>query len=598
MKLYWNNLILPLTDKTSIIPQLLFGIFTNDRIIMPLTGQQTANFFVHGTQMGLTETQRTALASQGLSVLDDFADFGKDELEQALKNMRTSIPGIPAVPAVPAIMHATTPGRILTPAILAVPAVPGIPPIIMPAKSTHRLEIASIAWHYYTDTSRSITSTNMHYNNILKNFYLEWKAISSMSKDSSQDVPCITKTNPPLRWTDTFMDYCLNTYGVRKAPLAYIIRDNVEVPYETRPALDTTTTIDPLLDGCAYGISGSVMNDLIARLSHTHPLYKTDNAKVYSALEEATRSTAYSSTVKAFSRRRDGRAAWKALVSSHAGADKWELLQKENTKWLLNTKWNGRVYSLEKFCNQHRSRFVNLEEAQNHVDFQLPTEHTRVGYLLDNIENADADLRAAIANIRQNVNNTRTGFESAIAVLLPVDPYLKQRKTFPKGNSTTGANVSSALSSAKSDQSNAGIGKTGVDLRFHTEPEYVKLNPAQKEELYQWRSSQNGKKFSSDERKKRKSTGRPTAPSGSSEKTLKSAIKSALAQEKKKQKQQSDDVLEMAQIIAEAGKTALPSALKVNSSSTTAVTDAHKVAALKLMQIKKRASATSSDIEK
>jgi hypothetical protein len=553
---------------------------------MPLTATQTGNFFTHGTQMGLTADQRTALAGQGLATLDDFVDFGKDELTQALRNMRTAIPGTAAVPAVldPATNAVVTP---------AVDAVPGTPPIVMPAKSAQRLNVASIAWHYYTDTSRSVTSTNMHYNNILKDFYLEWKAITSMATATPQDVPCITKNNPPLRWTDTFNDYCLNTFGVRQTPLAYVIRDNVDVVPETRPALDTTTTIDPLLDGCAYGNGGSVLNDLIARLSHDHPLYKTDNAKVYSLLEEATRGTAYSSTVKAFTRRRDGRAAWKALKSSHAGSDKWELLQKENTKWLLNTKWNGRVYSLEKFCNQHRSRFVNLEEAQNHVDFQLPTEHTRVGYLLDNIENADADLRAAIANIRQNVNDTRTNFESAIAVLLPVDPYLKQRRNVPKPT-IPGANISGASIMDKPDTFSAGTGKTGVNLRFHTDSEYAQLSAGQKDELYKWRSSQQGKKFTSEEMKKRKATG--YLGKNPNNRNLKSAIKSVLSQEKKKQKQKSDDMAEMAQIIADAGKpAATPAPSKSNASSTTAVTEAHRVAALKLMKIKQRAAPSKSE---
>ena len=95
------------------------------------------------------------------------------------------------------------------------------------------------------------------------------------------------------------MDYCLNTFGVRQTPLAYVLRDTVTVFPETVLAGDTSPT-DTLLDGCAYGLGGSVLNDLISRMSHTHPLFKTDNAKVYSALEEATRSTAYSSTVKTF----------------------------------------------------------------------------------------------------------------------------------------------------------------------------------------------------------------------------------------------------------------------------------------------------------
>ena len=46
--------------------------------------------------------------------------------------------------------------------------------------------------------------------------------------------------------------------------------------------------------------------------------------------------------------------------------------------------------------------------------------------LIDNIENSDAALQAAIANIRQNTNGMRDDFEKAAAVLLPVDPYIKK----------------------------------------------------------------------------------------------------------------------------------------------------------------------------
>ena len=38
------------------------------------------------------------------------------------------------------------------------------------------------------------------------------------------------------------------------------------------------------------------------------------------------------------SRGRNGRAAWEALISSHAGPDKWEKMQKDKNKFLMNTK--------------------------------------------------------------------------------------------------------------------------------------------------------------------------------------------------------------------------------------------------------------------
>ena len=542
----------------------------------------TKNFFCSSVQMDLSDEQRAALAAQGLADIGDFFDFGKDELDQAIKNMRTSIPAIPAVAEV-----LDSNNNVVT---AAVPAVPPVLPIIMPAKSTHRLEVASIAWHYYTDTSRAITTTNMHYTNVLQGFYTEWKAIVSMAKETPPDVPCITKNNPPLKWTDTFLDYCNNTFGVRKAPLAYVIRENVEVLPETRPIGDLTTKIDPLLTGKAHGDSGSVLEDLKLRLSHSHPLFKTDNAKVFSALEEATRNTVYSSTVRAFARRRDGRGAWKAIVSNHAGSDKWELLQKENMKWLLNTKWTGRNYSLEKFCNQHRTRFVNLEEAQNHVDFQLPTEHTRVGYLIDNLDNSDPDLRAAIANIRQNVHDTRSDFEAAVGVLLPVDPYKTSRR---QAGSNNGANTTANISytGAAAARPNDGIGKSGVHFRFHTGPEYQKLNKEQRSELHQWRETAQGKKFSNDERKKRKSAA--AAKGDTNKAAIKSAVKDALERERKRQKQSADDIETAAKLIADVSiATGKPA--QTAPSAVSAVTAEHKAVALKLINtIKDRSQASN-----
>jgi hypothetical protein len=156
-----------------------------------------------------------------LTVVDDFVDFGKDELDQALCNIRTAIPGIPAIAEI-----VDNDGNIIQEAISAIPDTLHI---IMPAKSAQCLMVSSIAWYYYTNTSQSVTNVNMHYNNVLKNFHIEWKAISLMAEAPSPDVPCITKTNPPLHWTDTFCDYCLNTFGVRKTPLAYVICDNVQV---------------------------------------------------------------------------------------------------------------------------------------------------------------------------------------------------------------------------------------------------------------------------------------------------------------------------------------------------------------------------------
>ena len=76
----------------------------------------------------------------------------------------------------------------------------------------------------------------------------------------------------------------------------------------------------------------------------------------------------------------------------------------------MQTKWNGRVYSLEKFFGLQHNWFVQFQEAADHINFQFPTEHSKVGFLIDNMSNSDLDLRAAIASVRINTNNMRDKF--------------------------------------------------------------------------------------------------------------------------------------------------------------------------------------------
>ena len=439
------------------------------------TGAQNTSFFENGPQMALTTAQKDRLALEGLATVDDFADFKEDQIDQAIKNMRTSIPGIPEVPQV-----TDNNGNVTT---VGVPAVPPVLPVLISAKCALRLKIASLAYHYYISIERTPTPANMNYTNVLRGFYVEYEALLTLEKETKGDVPILHKNSSPLKWIESFKDYLYRTYGVRSAPLMYVIRENDQVQPEAE---------DPLPAGSPFGASGSVVDELINRLTHVDPLFKSDNAMVYSLLEEATRGSVYAPTIKPFARRKDGRSAWLSMVSSHAGEDKWEQLQKDKHRFLMNTKWNGRNYSLEKFTGLHRSSFVQLQEASAHMSFQLPNEHTRVGYLIDNIENNDPDLRAAIASIRINTNGMRDDFEKSVAFLLPVDPYSKSRAR----NRQKNPSISEARMLKNQQQS-----KTGVDFRWHTPAEYRKLNQDQQAELYEWQNTKEGKEAIAKQRK-------------------------------------------------------------------------------------------------
>ena len=198
---------------------------------MPLTNGQRTNFFTAGVQTGLTAAQRLALANEGLVTEADFVDFQSEELKNAFKNICSGVPGVLGIPGVPAVVDAE--GNEVTAAIAAVPPIPGTQAVHIPARSASRLLVAAIAWHYYNDTGREINAANMHYHHTLRDFHTEWKAIKTLSDISPPKVPILSKTNPPLRWCESFKNVCYNTYGVRTVPLLYIIRETVDVTPET-----------------------------------------------------------------------------------------------------------------------------------------------------------------------------------------------------------------------------------------------------------------------------------------------------------------------------------------------------------------------------
>ena len=424
--------------------------------------------------MGLTALARDRLRMEGLGAIDHFSEFKVEELKMAIKNIKQPIPG-----------DAT-----------ADPPVAPIAAVYLSAKCFHRLKVASHAYHYYMDIGRAPTPANMNYSSVLKGFYIEWEAVQKLIDEDKPSVPILNpkKGVTPLKWLESFKDCLFHTFGVRGCPLSYVCRGDAEVPSEVDDPLAMDDNVAPPVPS-PYGSSGSIIDEMIKRMTHEHPLFKTDNNTVYSMLEEATRGTPFAMTVKSYSNSKNGRAAWLSMISLHCGKDKWESLQKEKLDFLMNTKWNGRVYSLDKFCGAHRGAFVQLEEAAIHVDFQLPTEHTRVGYLIDNINNNDPDLRAAIASIRLNQDNMRSNFEAAVSCLLPVCPYSKN-----KSNTRRNPQVSDVTLKHGSES------KTGVEFRWYTKAEYSALSSAQKQELYQWQQSKDGQaqiKKSKDEKEKK-----------------------------------------------------------------------------------------------
>ena len=429
---------------------------------MVTTSPQFRAWLKQATNMKLSSDASVArITHEGITDLESLRDFDKatiTSLQRACSHAIAAIPvdlanGIQAEAAVAASNVSTI--------------------------SIHRLIVASNAAKYYHSIGRTLSFPNMHYASVLSDFQDDFAAYEVLKKQDTPEVPKISdkdKDKKVINWMPRFEDAMSRTFGA-KGPLMYVIRTTAPVPTEVD---------DPLVANSHFGVSGSMMEELIKRLEHTGSVYRDDNKTVYMAISKAAAGTSVESTIKTFSRTNNGRGAYFALIANHAGDTKYRSIVKSRMNTLTNMKWNGRSYPLETHVSNHRQAADDLLECATHINNQVPNEPQRVEYLLDSINCQDAALQAAIGNIRADSNGMRSLFEPAAAHLLEVDPYRRAAKN-GGGRGNGAAQISDV-------RFGAGRGETGVDLRWYPRKEFLNLSSAQKDELTAWQKTSAGKK--------------------------------------------------------------------------------------------------------
>ena len=469
---------------------------------MVLTANQPTTFLEDVGHMGIPHRTVVQMQQEGIITVDDIAEFEKETIETLSSNLRRPS-GRVQDPNAAAPEGATIP----------------TPPFVFGAKSQTRLVVAAKLLRYYITVGRAVTLSNITFNPTMKNFADQWKALEDKSK-AEPEVPKITKALPVIKWTEAMRNFMMRKYGVRTIPLAYVIR-NVETP----------PPIGPIEVGRPHSDEhGSIEDELVARASHTHALYREDNAAVFYQLEEATRSTSYAASIKPFQRTKNGRGAWLALSSQYAGKDKWEAEIKRHEQVLHTREWKGQSnFSLDKFIALHRNAFVSMQAAAEHITYQLPNEHSRVGYLMGAIRSSDAGLQAAMASIKtdQSPEGLRNNFEAAASHLLPYDPVLLKRTA--KRDSGDISSTATEQASISAFGTKKGIGKSGVHLRYHNAEEYKALSKEEKAELREWREKKKGSEPGSAAKKKQKAS----QEKASNEKAIASAVTKQVAEQLK-----------------------------------------------------------------
>lgn len=280
--------------------------------------------------------------------------------------------------------------------------------------------------------------------------------------EDDPDAPAISKELPIIKWVEAFRDHLNRCIGVRHVPLVCVMREDENAP----------ATVPVLAPNQPYSIEYGLIEDkLIARADHTDGLFRNNNMTACFKLEEAARGAQCAATIKPFQRAHNGRKSFLSLEKQFAGVYKWELELKKQDSIHHNRKWRGKGNNaLQRFCQYLCNAYAQMASCSQHVAYQLPNEHTYVGYLLDVIECNSPPLQAAIANIEDDKGDgtpvnprKRNDFELAVSYLLPKDPVAKRVAKSP--NKRGVSEISDATTSNENGELKKGMGKTGVHLR-------------------------------------------------------------------------------------------------------------------------------------
>ena len=204
------------------------------------------------------------------------------------------------------------------------------------------------------------------------------------------------------------------------------------------------------------------------------------------------RGTPYTASIKPFQQAKDGKGTWVSLTSQYAGNDKWEAKIKKQEQLLHTQVWKGQTnFLLEHIISQHHNAYVSMSACAEHVQYQLPNEHSRVGFLLDAVQCCDAGLQATMASVKTDngPDGMQNHFEQTAAHLPPYDPVAKKQASGTKHGSaliSTMEAESDTTTNVSTTVTKPSIGKTGVHLCYHKHHEYKKLTRVQRHELDKW----------------------------------------------------------------------------------------------------------------
>ena len=353
-----------------------------------------------------------------------------------------------------------------------------VAPHVISAKSMKCITVAAEATRYYYQVGWDIMPTNMHCKE-LTNFNIQWNALKDLKKQDDPDVTKLTNNGSIIKCIESFTLHLNAIVGVQNCSLVYVVREQHDLSRVT-----CGTILSDQLHSKEHGLAEV---DMIRLTSYDHPLFRNDNGDVYDRMEQALSGSQYAPMIVRLCKKREGNKAFRALVAQHSGKPVWEKRIKDDELYMMNRKWTRIIQQmLEKHINRHRSAFVCLSKATDHVSQKIPNKRTRVGYVVGIIDSKDANVLSTLAEIRKDDMGMCENFDLDAIFLVPTCLVAKKH-----GNKK----VEFDTTISATDGKQSGQGKTGVEIRYHEKHEVLALLQYHKDELFAYNATTDGGKW-------------------------------------------------------------------------------------------------------
>jgi hypothetical protein len=253
------------------------------------------------------------------------------------------------------------------------------PGLVVPLPAKLNLQLAAFYLCHQDKLSHPVTALNVTLVTVRA-----MRAVRDHEDAHSQptELPKIDEKDM-VKTFDAIDAYLRNYLGKTKIPLQYVAReDSIVIPSQNNPSTNY----------------GTVEMELIARAPHEeapsiiHPIYASDNNKVWEIMELITRHTNAWTWIKSHGRRGDGRAAYWSLYNHYLGASKTDNVQASAEGKLNNTTYQGekRQFNFERYVQIHKEQHTALDGLSQH-GYAPMDERTKVRLLLAGIRTNELD---------------------------------------------------------------------------------------------------------------------------------------------------------------------------------------------------------------